>query len=189
MKKHLFGFVLFSLIVGTSAFGYAMFNVVRVDEVPAPNYFKTYSPATSCWKMKKDLRKSNFDSPKVSQAVLNLQTEQISLKLEMVDMSAPTVLHFFVKDAQGTRYIASEQFLVNGRGSKIEGKMNMQTADAVKRLEDIEVTASYSTLDNLNSYENLYLIAESGCLPQMRNNFQPKFDPAKAAPVLIDSGR
>lgn len=188
MKKHLFGFALFSLIVGTAAFVYAIFNVVRVDEVPAPSYYQTYSPSTSCWKMKKDLRQSNFDSPKVSQAVFNTRTEQVSLNLELPEISAPIVLHFFVKDAKGARYIASEQVLVAGRG-KLEGKMDMQ-ADGAYRFGEIKITGSYSSLDNLNSFENLYLIAESVSVSQTRNNnFQPEFDAAKAIPVLIDSGR
>lgn len=55
MKKHLLGFALFNLIVGTFAFIYSINNTTAVDEVSAPNYSLT-SPAKSCWKMK---RKTN----------------------------------------------------------------------------------------------------------------------------------
>ena len=189
MKKHLLGFALFSLIVGTAAFAYAMFNVVKVDEVPAPSYYQAYSPTKSCWKMKRNVRESNFDAPKVSQAVFNRRTEQLSLKLELPETSSEVALHFFVKDAEGTRYISSEQVLGGARG-RVEGKMDLQAADGEYRFGEMKVTGSYSSLDNLNSYENLYLIAESVSVSQIRNNnFQPEFDAAKAIPVLIDSGR
>ena len=189
MKKHLFGFALFSLIVGTAAFVYAIFNVVRVDEVPAPSYYQTYSPATSCWKMKRNVRESNFDAPKVSQAVFNVKTKQLNWKLDTPGTASSIALHFFVKDENGTRYIASEKTLSSGlRSGQIE--MDKRAIDSGGRDGEVKFTSSYKSLDNLNSYENLYVIAESVSTSKIHNNnFQLEFDAAKAIPVLIDSGR
>ncbi len=186
MKKHIIGFAIFSLIVGTTAFIYAMFNVVRVEEVPAPTYYQTYSPTKSCWKMKRELRESKLDSPKISQAVFNLKTKQLDWKLDTPEIAAPIRLHFFVKDENGTRYIASEQILSSGLRSGQVG-MDKRAIDMEGREGEVKFTSSYLSLDNLDSYENLYVIAER--VPQTRVNYQPKFDAVKATAVLVDSGK
>jgi len=188
MKKHLFGFALFSLIVGATAFVYAMFNVVRVDEVPAPSYYQTYSPSTSCWKMKKDLRESRLDSPKINQAVFNLKTQQLNWELVTPTTYSTIALHFFVKDENGSRYITSEN--INTISNR--GKLNYTATASSEngKSEIINITSSYEGLDDLDSYENLYVIAESAQASRYSDKrYQPKFDAARATPVLIDSGR
>jgi len=189
MKKHIIGLALFSLIVGTTAFIYAMFNVVRVEEVPAPTYYQTYSPTKSCWKMKRELRESKFDSPKISQAVFNVKTKQLNWKLDAPAIDAPVVLHFFVKDEKGARYIASEQKLSSGgRSGQVE--MDKRAIDSGGRDGEVKFTSSYLSLDKLSSYENLYVIAEFFPTAKIYNkNFQPKFDTERATPVLVDSGQ
>ncbi len=189
MKKHIIGLALFSLIVGTTAFVYAMFNIVRVEEVPAPTYYQTYSPTKSCWKMKRDLRESKFDSPKVIQAVFNVKTKQLNWKLDTPEINSPIVLHFFVKDKNGTRYIASEQGLSSGRRSG-QVEMDKRAIDSGGRNGEVKFTSSYLSLENLDSYENLYVITEVVPTAKTYNkNFQPKFDAEKATPVLVDSGK
>ncbi len=189
MKKHLFGFALFSFIVGTTAFIYAMLNIVNIREVPVPAYSATYSPTKSCWKMKRESVEPKFDSPKISQAVLNLKTKEFNWKLETPEIGAPIALHFFVEDKKGVRYIASEQVLmVVGRNMSEE--MDKRLINVSGSLGKVKFTGSYLSLDNINAYQNLYLIAEFVSISQIRNNnFQPEFDAEKAIPVLIDSGK
>lgn len=189
MKKHLFGFTLFSLIVGVTAFAYAMFNVVRIDEVPAPAQYQTYSSTKSCWKMKRELREAKYDSPKINQAVFNVETKEFDLRLETPETSSSVALHFFIKDKKGARYVASEQILgVVGRDDLLE-KIDSRTINE-KGLGEVKVTGSYSSLDDLDSYENLYVIAEFASAAKLYNrNYQPEFDAAKAVAVLIDSDR
>ncbi|HXH69648.1 MAG TPA: hypothetical protein VNI60_04790 [Pyrinomonadaceae bacterium] len=168
MIKHYFGFALFSFIVGTTAVVYAIFNVVNVNEVTVPNY-STYSPAKSCWKMKRESRGSNLSAPTIKQAIFNLKTKQLSWELSAPETNSNIALHFFVKDENGTRYINSMV--------KQAFRHEYGTTKAV---------SSYLWLDNLESYENLYVIAEpvsSGAY--IDKNFQPKFDQSKAVAVLV----
>jgi len=173
MKKHIIGFALFSFIVGTTAFIYAMFNIVRVVEVPAPTYSQTYSSKTSGCKMKRQLRESNFGSPVIEQVVFNLKTKQFSWKLAAPETDLPIALHFFVKDDNGTRYITTEQ------------EMSSSLRD-----ENLSFTGSYLPLDNLDSDANLYVIAEFVPTSRRYNkNFQPKFDASRATAVSLDYGK
>ncbi len=168
MIKHYFGFALFSFIVGTTAVVYAMFNVVNVNEVTVPNY-STYSPTKSCWKMKRESRESNISSPTIRQAVFNLKTKQLKWELAAPETNSKIALHFFIKDENGTRYINSMLALSFGNESGT-----------------IKATSSHLWLDNLESYENLYVIAEpvlSGAY--IDKNFLPKFDQSKAVAVLV----
>ena len=171
MKKHIIGFTLFSIIVGTAAFIYAMFNVVNVEEVFAPAYTPTYQ-TKSCWKMKRDSKETNVGSPVVRQAVLDLKTKQLNWEVAAPETKSKIALHFFIKDENGTRYInsalAPETSFENGV---------------------IKATSSYLWLDNLASYENLYVIAEFTSRSDYKNKYaQPKFDSSNATSVLLYSG-
>jgi hypothetical protein len=171
MNKHIAGFILFSFIIGMTAFIYAMFNIVRLVEVPAPTYSQTYSSKTSCWKMKRQLRESNFGSPVIEQAVFNLKTKRFSWKLAAPETDLPIALHFFVKDKNGIRYISTEQDINS------------------VRYKELNFSSSFIWIDNLDSYANLYVMAE--LVPTSRRynkNFQPEFDVSRAAPVLLYSG-
>ncbi len=168
MIKHYFGFALFSFIVGTSAVIYAMVNVVNVNEVTVPSY-STYSPGKSCWKMKRESRESNISSPTIRQAVFNLKTKQLKWELAAPEMNSKIALHFFIKDENGTRYINS-----------------MLAPSFGYEYGTIKATSSYLWLDNLESYENLYVTAESVPTSAYKNkNFQPIFDQSKATAVLV----
>jgi hypothetical protein len=168
MKKHFLGFALFSFIVGTAAVVYAMFNVVNVEEVTVPNY-STYSPTKSCWKMKRQPRESYVGSPTIKQAIFNLRTRQLRWEISAPETDSKIALHFFIKGENGTRYINSVLAPTYGY-----------------EYGTIKATSSYLWLDNLESYENLYVTAEPVSTNAYKNNnFQPKFDQSKATAVLV----
>lgn len=181
MKRHLLGFALFVLIVGTAVFVRSMFRTATTVKVSVPNYSLT-SPATSCWKMKATSRTNKSTAPiSIGQAVFNLDRKQIKLELQNASEmnNFPTVLHFFQKDVNGIKYIASEPVLL------VVYDSNKTSYGGVNTL-----TASYDWLYNLDSYANLYVI--TGYAP-MRGvddkNFQPEFDASHAVPVMLDYGK
>ena len=168
MIKHYFGFALFSFIVGTSAVIYAMVNVVNVNEVTVPSY-STYSPGKSCWKMKRESRETNISSPTIRQAVINLKTKQLKWELDTSQVNTPIALNFFIKGENGTRYVSSTfLFMIDYQDGSVD------------------MTSFCEWLNNLDSYENLYVIAESVPTSAYKNkNFQPIFDQSKATAVLV----
>ncbi len=171
MKKHIIGFTLFSIIVGTAAFIYTMFNVVKVEEVFTPAYSPTYQ-RNSCWKMKRDLKESNVSFLIVRQAVFDLKTKQLNWELTAPQINSKIALHFFVKDKNETRYINS----VLAPGLSYENGV-------------MKATSSYEWLDNLDSYENLYVMPEYTTREKFENkNVLPKFVAGKATSVLLYSG-
>jgi hypothetical protein len=107
MKKHFWGFALFSFIVGATVFIYAMLNTVTFETVSAPIYSQTYSPTKSCWKMTRESRIESFGSPVVKQAVFNLTSKQLRWELNTSQVDTPIALNFFIKDERGTRYVNS----------------------------------------------------------------------------------
>ena len=168
MKKHIIGFTLFSIIVGTAAFIYAMFNIVSVEEVFTPAYTPTYQ-GKSCWKMNRDL-KDTVDSPTITQAVFNLKTKKFSWNLSTVETDSPILLHFFVNDGKGTRYIGSDP----AKNLVSDGELNF--------------SRSYTNLNKINSQTNLYLIAEMNAPSSFHKNRQVEFDAGKAVAVTVDYG-
>lgn len=173
MKRHILGFAVFSFVVGAAAIIYAMFNVVKVVKISAPAATERYYSGTSCWKMKRGVQESNFDTPMIEQAVFNANTRQFTWRLESPETNLPVALHFFVKDADGTRYIGSER-----------------SPDTNLRDETSSFTVSHSWLDNLDADTNLYVIADSVTARRhYGKNFQPEFDASKAIAVTIDYGR
>ena len=173
MKRHILGFAVFSFIVGATAIIYAMFNVVNVEKISVPAYPERYSSRTACWKMRREAQESNVGSPKIEQAVFNLNTKQFTWRLASPETELPIALHFFVKDADGTRYIGTER------------AMSSNLRDGTSHF-----TGSHSWLDNLDSDVNLYVIAEFvPAYGSYNKNFQPEFDASKATAVLFDYGR
>ncbi len=178
MKKHIFGLALFSFIVSASAIVYAFFNVpeiVQVSEVfTTPQYIST--ERTYCDKKKKV--KNN--SIQVKQAVLDLQTQQFNWELATPERNELIDLHFFSKEANGTRYITTEQ--IN----------NKFAYNGVLKISD-----SYRWLNKRASYENLYVVAQfdsdatnySENYQVYGNKFQPKFDATQATAVTVDFGK
>ncbi len=173
MKKHFFGFALFSLII-TAAIIYSMFKIVNVEEVTDSRSYSTKMP-DSCWRMKRERKELNVASPFVNQVVFNAKAKKFSWELAAPKTDSAVVLHFFIKDEKGTRYIGSEQGLGN------------------ERVGELNLSSSYSSLDNLGRNANLYVIAKTFSSAEIYNshdkNSEPQFDTEKAVPVLINLGK
>ena len=179
MTKHIIGLTLFSFIVGASAIVYALFNIpeiVQVSEVvttSAPHY----NVKNSCRTKSKSYKNNSI---KIKQAVLDLQTKQFVWELATPDRNEEIALHFFSKDANGTRYITTE---------RINNKFSYNGV--------LKVSDSYGWLNRRNSHENLYVVAQfdsdavnySENYQVYGNKFQPKFDARKAAAVTVDYGK
>lgn len=170
MKKHFFGFALFSLIVGSAAFVYSMFNVGSVEKVFAPVDYSGYAQTKSCWKGKREMSRTNHGSPTIKQAIFNTETKQLKWELDASDIKSPIALNFFVKDQFGMRYIHSA----------LVPKLAYRDGSVIR------ATSSYEWLDNLGSYKNLYVTAEpisNGAFED--KNFPVEFDASKATAVLL----
>lgn len=182
MKKHIIGLTLFSFIVSAAAIVYAVFNVPKIVPV-APMRF-VVAERTHC-KMKRAANHSQVDLPVVTQAVFDLKTKQLNWELAAplssgsntsIDFSgagSKIALHFFVKNKNGTRYL------------------NSVLAPGLATSENLVIkgSGSYEWLDNLNSYENLYVTAESTSWKKFQDKtVQPEFDAEKATSVLLYSG-
>lgn len=158
MKKHLLGFAIFSLIVGTAAFVAAL-----AREVPQPAKQFTYEVSkTSCWKnvrQDSEIRQSTDygqASVKITQAVLNEKTRKLDTNF-FIQRETPSTQKVRVKltfvnslpnengnwdDAVRTEYvILSPNFNVDNNGTQL-------------------MISSYQWLGDLNSGENLYVTAE-----------------------------
>lgn len=170
MKKHLFGFAIFSLIVGAAIFVSAIFSSPK--EVFVPVVETTYETRvnSSCWKMKREYSKT--DSVSVRQAVLDLETKEIKFQLDAPKPDSKVALHFFVKDAEGTYYLATE----------LPAPL-MQSASGLRGT----IKSNY-WLNNLSSYENLYVVPDTNFNREM-GAFYPKFDEGKAFAVTVNSGK
>jgi hypothetical protein len=168
MKQHIFGFILFTLIVGTAGLISAFFtelpsrDAVKVFDVP-----RTVEYKSSCWKQVKS--PTGNSSARVVQATLDQKTKQLETDL-FIEREASSVrsvnvsLHFFTKDAKGTHYLATEKVW-------LEPFFNSDNRAAQS------ITSSYKWLDELGSYENLYVVAET-------KSSTPRFSESNAVPVL-----
>lgn len=168
MKKHIIGFAIFSLIVGSAVFIKALFYFPKETRV---SY--SYSTRNSCWKMKREGHPIT-NVPIVRQAVLNLDDKQINWELAVPETNSRVALHFFTKDSKGTRYLATELAPKGISGYPV-----------------LSYTSTYlGLINNLGSRPNLYVVAEM--IPssdsQVRD-FQPIFDENLATPVLVVSGK
>lgn len=170
MKKHLFGFAVFSLIVGSAIFVSSIFSApknvfVHVIETTGP-----HTPKTSCWARKRESVKTG--SVSIKQAVLDLETKEIKFQLDVPKLDSPVALHFFTKDSEGTIYLATEfPFPVISNASGQHG-----------------VVKSNSWMKDLDGHQNLYVVAEH----LSRRNFElgvsnPEFDETKAVAVTVNS--
>jgi hypothetical protein len=176
MTKHIFGFTLFSFIVGVAiavsgwlAFKTVTVNVFEVNKTPPPTYY--------CPNQK--FKNSDVDV-KIEQAVLDVNTKQLKTFLWLnprarTDNVYDAVrLHFFVKNEKETRYLETEDIWVNS------------AFDAKKE----SVLSSLKWLDKLESFDNLYVVPQmidDGYINYKTN--PPRFDSLNAAPVLLSKGK
>ncbi len=169
MKKQIFGFALFSFIFGATVIIYGMFAVKSVNEVKMSVDYSNYAQTKSCWRMKREAHETNVHSPIVRQAILDLKTKHLRWELDRARVDAPVALNFFVKDGKGTRFVHSELVPMSAYGDQF-----------------VNANSSYEWLENLDSYENLYVIAEPLSHMEQENKiFSPEFDAGKATPVLL----
>jgi hypothetical protein len=103
--------------------------------------------------------------PIIRQAVLDLKTKQINWEFSNRNNKADIALYFYIVDSHGVRYLNSEH--------------TRTTNDFV---------SSYIWLDNLKSYENLYVIAVDMNTHRAQSAI-PRFEINKATSVLLYSGK
>ncbi len=171
MKKHITGLALFGFIVSATTVVYTLFKMPEIVPVYEVVSTPRYVPAerTHC----KFRSNSNQFSLEIKQAVYNVRTKQFNWELNASQPKSKIALHFFIKDAKGTHYLntifAPEAGFENGV---------------------IKAASSSRRLDNLQAYENIYVIAEYIFGDEFSdNNYQPKFDAAKATAITIDYGK
>ena len=187
MTRHVAGFILFSFIVSVSSV--VAFIFADLPQISVPQAEKTvvknvpkYEGKSSCHKSKYDDYENSDVSVKVAQSVFNKRTGLLdtNLYIERKDFSTKSVtvgLHFFAKDNSGARYLATENFY-------FKPDFNRQN----KAIQGIP-SRSYQWLDDLNSNENLYVIADTDFSNTERRKYQPDFDETKAFSVISLKGR
>ena len=179
MFKHLVGFVIFSFIVGLSWFASGFFY-----EMPNADSVYVYEPSVKVYEKRNcNLRKykaSESADIELKQAVFNIKTKRLDTSFEIKSIYADSKyvnlkLHFFAKDADGARYLATEDIMVSPETDN----------SGVTKWNE---SSSSLWLDNLNDYDNLYVIpdADEGYVYSESNNkIVPLFEEGKAFPVII----
>jgi hypothetical protein len=186
MTRHIAGFVLFSFIVSVSGVIAFIFADIPQNIVPQPEIYTVKNAPKYEGKYRCD-KKDNYTfssdvSVKVAQSVFNKRTGLIdtNLYIERKDFSTNSVavaLHFFAKNNDGARFIATENFY-----SKPDfNRQNKAVLGIPSR--------SYQWLDDLNPNENLYVIADADFRNVGNRKFQPDFDETKAFSVISLKGR
>ncbi len=180
MFKHLAGFVIFSFIVGTSAFISGLFyEIPSSDSVFVKDQPIRVFSKRSCRKYKKKYKAGKLTDLKLKQAVFNLKTKQLDTSFVMKRKSEYTNrvsigLHFFAKDADGTRYLATE-------------KVNLNPVFDDYGIAEQDAVSYFLWLDDLQNYENLYVVPEANYSKRdyLQNKFSiPDFDEADAFSVI-----
>lgn len=185
MKKHIAGFILFCFIVAAIAFASKVLDYFTANPkieycplVNQPPEIKTVAGET----------KANFGaidkrSPVIRQAFFNLESRQVSLEMlfpeDAVSSDKPTVkLSYFRNNSSGLRFIASESV-----------KLTYASFDFENNKASAFVNGSYAWLHNLDTYDNLYVIAEIVSPNSYVKKTPPVFDPAFAAEVVLFYGK
>lgn len=178
MKKHIFGFAIFSFIVGAAIVisSFLFSTVPEMKGFPVITEQTQQSRKTSCFM--RDYRQHENNKVKIQQAVLDLKTKQLKTFISLppgieADKYRTVVLHFFVKDVGQTRYISSEEIWVKG------------SFDA----ENEALLTSLDWLDKSASYDNLYVVPEINSRLTNYSKNPPSFDVSKASPVLLSKGK
>jgi hypothetical protein len=160
MKKHILGILLFSLIVGSAGIIYGYFNLIKVS----------VQKSDTCRFRTNDSDSGGAGSggyrPILRQAVLDLKTKQINWEFSDKNLKTSIALHFYTVDAYGSKHLKTEY---------------------VRTTSDF--ASSYLWLDNLKSYENLYVIADE--YPNTHRSVAsiPAFEMREATSVLLYSGK
>lgn len=185
MNKHIIGLIVFSFIVGMSAiiasFFVPMPQMPKIDSVRVSDSHEyLYRGSTSCKKKKRKPRPKDYSElavAKVSQAVFDLNKKQLDTQflIERANDSTETVnvaLHFFVNDNFGVQHIATEFLTLTP---------NFDMGDKAM----LSKVSSFNWLNNLESRENLYVMAEVVNSEVRYRKTPPKFDTYEATAVLV----
>ncbi|HEX8735879.1 MAG TPA: hypothetical protein VF721_11175 [Pyrinomonadaceae bacterium] len=175
MNKHIFGFALFSFIVGVAiaVSGFLAFKTVKVN-VFEVNKTPRFEDRNYC---RKEKFKNYGDADvKVEQAVLDVNTKQLKTFLWLnprvkAEKNYLIALNFFVKNEKQTRHVKTE----------------LISANSAFDWEKEAILSSLGWLEKLESYDNLYVVAE---VEGSRANYKSQlFDYENAAPVLLSKGK
>ena len=167
MKKHLFGFALFSLIIGTAVF---ISPMMRQSPSPAKSY--TYEVSNrSCWKntrQNSEIQQSYYGpaSIKITQAVLNEKTRKLDTSFSIQ------------RETPSTQNVKVKLTFVNGvskYNENFDGVVRTEFVDLspnfnVNNSGTLSMIFSYQWLDDLKDSQNLYIRAE------VVDNFQKSFE-------------
>lgn len=184
MNKHIVGFIIFNLIVGISvivaAFSYQVPKLESVVVTPVTP--ETYT--RSCWKSNISYA-NKLTSARVTQAVFDSKAQELKTELfiksnEKSFKDVKVALHFFVKDGDSTRYLATED--LTGEKGEMKGVYDMSEKRVTKAT--FLVTSSYDWLDDLESRDNLYVMPEV-INAGMNRDYTPVFYELNATPVTI----
>lgn len=181
MKKHIFGAILFSLIVGISGVIALIFaEIPQPDKVAVLNV-PTFESRSRCHKKKHWNKETGAASVNVVQAVFNERTKLLdtNLSIKQEDFSTRNVsvaLHFFAEDAKGVRYLSSENYFFK----PVFNRFGTAAQATPPRW--------YPWMDDLTGRENLYVIADSNFKAGDRN-LQPEFIESKAVPIISLKGK
>ena len=184
MNKHIVGFILFNLIVGTSVIiAVLSYNVPNFDSVVVPATSETYT--RSCWKSSRKYA-NNLDSVKVTQAVFDGKTQQLETELFVQSnvksfKNIKLALNFFVKDGDSTRYLATED--LSDRNMDMEAVYDFSDRRITKA--NFHVSTSSRWLDDIGASENLYVVPQIISNSEVRGNYTPVFSEADATPVTL----
>lgn len=178
MKKHILGFAIFSLIIGTAVvISRLLFSPVSetVTYVVIGESEPAQARKTSCWM--RDYREFQQAGVKLEQAVIQRQTGELrtvfSLKSKNEDAAPLTVsLHFFVKNGEQSRHIATENVWVDSFSNFRQEFVN-----------------SLKWVNKLDSSDNLYVVPETSFGYTKHKNTSPIFDDSVAMPVLLSKGK
>jgi hypothetical protein len=185
MNKHIVGFILFNLIVGTSIIIAAFFyQIPKYESVyVTPVTSETYT--RSCWKGNKRYA-NKMTSAKVTQAVFDSKTQELKTELfvqsnKKIFKDIKVVLHFFMKDGDSTRYLGTDN--LTDQEMTVKGSYDMSERRTTKAT--FLVNSSYDWLDDLKSRENLYVVPQIIPNAPLYEDYKPVFDELNATPVTL----
>lgn len=177
MKKHIFGFAIFSFIIGATVLVSGLLATMFCSGSPVllkTNYAES-ERKTYC-NMKRSQRYGT-EKIKIEQAFLDQNNRElktfIALKNSGKDSDPYTVaLHFFTKNGDQTRFVATENVYFE------TGLKNNETT-----------LKSLSWTDKLETTDNLYVQPEATWGLTKYKGIPPGFDQTNAAPVLLSRGK
>lgn len=177
MNRHIFGFIFFSLIVGTSAIVYGFFFAPLATIQPVFVFESQPEKRKSCRRERFERIERSEVKAKVVQAVLDQNTNQLDMDifLKRINGSNDEVtvwLSFFTKDGAKTRYLTTEKVFLMPEFSIDDTSIN-------------NLNLSYDWLDDVKSRENLYVVPQTIKGAENYEKFTPSFDEANALPVTV----